>query len=98
MRIFDDGYTYVYSFPIVPLSCFLRFLNSYSGLVLTAHIIERYVDPKHTTPLHKLGSISGRAQCLRQSEAHATILPNVTFWKLLSRARGGLDGYPSLAT
>lgn len=71
MRIFDPSYTCMHSFPVVSLSCFLRSLTCYSRLVLAADTIEPDVDPKHTTPLHKLGSMLRRPESLGQLEAHA---------------------------
>lgn len=56
MKIFEDRYTYRYSFPIVSLAYFLRYPNPYARHVLSTDVLERYIDPNthrlHSTRLH----------------------------------------------
>ena len=51
MKVFENNFTYDYSFPAVSLAFFLRYPNPYSRHVLTADVLDRHVDP-HTQRLH----------------------------------------------
>lgn len=55
MKFYESNFSYDYSFPTVTLAYFLRYPNPYSKHVLSADVIERYVDPEthrlHTTRL-----------------------------------------------
>ncbi|KAK2779212.1 hypothetical protein FQN52_002508 [Onygenales sp. PD_12] len=55
MKFFENIFNYDYDFSTVTLAFFLRYPNPYSRHVLTADVIDRYVDPAtqrlHTTRL-----------------------------------------------
>lgn len=56
MKVYENIFSYDYSFPAVTLAYFLRYPNPYSRHVLSTDVIDRYVDPVthrlHTTRLH----------------------------------------------
>ena len=55
MKFYESNFSYDYSFPTVTLAYFLRYPNPYSKHVLSADVIDRFVDPDtqrlHTTRL-----------------------------------------------
>lgn len=56
MKVYENYFSYDFSFPTVTLAYFLRYPNPYSRHVLSTDVIDRYVDPTtqrlHTTRLH----------------------------------------------